>query len=116
MTMRILSVPALALLLAIPASAQAPGRHARGPAAPRAAARARHPSRHPGRWDDGRWDFGALHRYGEDGSQVDLPRMEAGGLDGGFFVIYTAAGRADARRAMPPRATPRWSGPRRSGG
>ena len=46
----------------------------------------------PGRWDDGRWDFGALHRYGEDGSQTDLPRMEAGGLDGGFFVVYTRQG------------------------
>ena len=28
----------------------------------------------------------------EDGSQVDLPRMDEGGLDGGFFVIYTPQG------------------------
>ena len=28
----------------------------------------------------------------EDGSQVDLPRMDEGGLDGGFLVIYTPQG------------------------
>jgi membrane dipeptidase len=38
------------------------------------------------------WDFGERHRYAWDNSQVDLPRMDAGGLDGGFFVIYTAQG------------------------
>lgn len=92
MTMRILSVPALALLLAIPASAQSPDVTPED--------RLLHErmlvlDTHldiPGRWDDGRWDFGALHRYGEDGSQTDLPRMEAGGLDGGFFVVYTRQG------------------------
>jgi membrane dipeptidase len=46
----------------------------------------------PARWDDGRWDFGARHRYDWDLSQVDLPRMEEGGLDGGFLVVYTAQG------------------------
>jgi membrane dipeptidase len=35
------------------------------------------------------WDFGEWHDYDWDVSQVDIPRMEAGGLDGGFFVIYT---------------------------
>lgn len=38
------------------------------------------------------WDFGAHNHYAEDGSQVDLPRMAVGGLDGGFFVIYTGQG------------------------
>jgi membrane dipeptidase len=38
----------------------------------------------------GDWDFTRWHEYGWDNSQVDIPRMEAGGLDGGFFVIYTA--------------------------
>ncbi|MFN3943460.1 MAG: dipeptidase [Allosphingosinicella sp.] len=38
------------------------------------------------------WDFGALNRYEYDGSQVDLPRMAEGGLDGGFFVIYLGQG------------------------
>ncbi len=90
--MRILSVPALALLLAIPASAQQPDvgaedRHAHE----RMLVLDTHLDT-PTRFDDGAWDFGALHRYGEDGSQVDLPRMAAGGLDGGFFVIYTVQG------------------------
>jgi membrane dipeptidase len=38
------------------------------------------------------WFFGDLHHYGWDNSQVDLPRMEAGGLDGGFFAIYIPQG------------------------
>ena len=46
----------------------------------------------PARWDDGEWDFGESHRYEWDLSQTDLPRMEQGGLDGGFFVIYTPQG------------------------
>ena len=44
------------------------------------------------RFDSGEWDFGERHRFEWDGSQVDLPRMIEGGLDGGFFVIYTAQG------------------------
>ena len=38
------------------------------------------------------WKFEDWHLYGWDASQVDLPRMEAGGLDGGFLVIYTPQG------------------------
>ena len=110
--MRLLSVPALALLLAIPASAQ------RQPPDVTAADRAAHQrmiviDTHldiPERWDDGQWDFGVRHRYDEDGSQVDLPRMDEGGLDGGFLVIYTPQGaltpegyRAGARRRARPR-------------
>ncbi len=41
---------------------------------------------HPG------WRFDRWHDWRFDKSQVDLPRMEAGGLDGGFFVIYTSQG------------------------
>jgi membrane dipeptidase len=41
------------------------------------------------------WDFSRWHEYAWDGSQVDIPRMEAGGLDGGFFVIYTPQGGLD---------------------
>ena len=48
------------------------------------------------RFDSGEWDFGEPHRYEWDLSQVDLPRMEQGGLDGGFFVIYTEQGDLDA--------------------
>ncbi len=38
------------------------------------------------------WSFGDTHTYADDLIQVDLARMEAGALDGGFFVIYTASG------------------------
>jgi membrane dipeptidase len=38
------------------------------------------------------WDFGAAHRFEEELAQVDLARMDAGHLDGGFFVIYTEQG------------------------
>ena len=74
--MRILLAPAFALLLAIPASAR------QSDVTP--ADRAAHQrmivlDTHldiPERWDDGRWDFGVRHRYDEDRSQVDLPRMQ----------------------------------------
>lgn len=48
------------------------------------------------RFDSGEWDFGERHRFEWDGSQVDIPRMAEGGLDGGFLVIYTAQGANDA--------------------
>ena len=38
------------------------------------------------------WGFDDWHEYHWDQTQTDIPRMEAGGLDGGFFVIYTPAG------------------------
>lgn len=37
------------------------------------------------------WDIMDRHARAEDGSQVDYPRMEAGGLDGGFFAVFTPA-------------------------
>lgn len=62
------------------------------------------------------WDIMDRHAYETDFSQVDHPRMVEGGLDGGFWVIYTpqgprtpeaaaadyafALGRADAIREM----------------
>lgn len=51
------------------------------------------------------WEFGERHQVEEDGSQLDIPRMIEGGLDGGFFVTYipqgplTDAGREAARLA-----------------
>ncbi len=38
--------------------------------------------------------FDIMHAHTVDGdfSQVDVPRMDAGGLDGGFWVIYTPQG------------------------
>jgi len=38
------------------------------------------------------WSMVDRHAVKVDGTQVDLPRMNAGGLDGGFFVIYTTQG------------------------
>jgi membrane dipeptidase len=51
------------------------------------------------------WDITQRHSVQRDGSQVDLPRMLEGGLDGGFWAIYipqgplTPEGRAAARDA-----------------
>ena len=58
----------------------------------------------PRLFDDPRWDILERHApaAGGEGSQVDLPRMKEGGLDGGMWVIYTPqSGRtlADNRRA-----------------
>lgn len=41
------------------------------------------------------WNIADNHEHEGDLSQVDLPRMKAGGLDGGFWVIYTAQGARD---------------------
>ena len=38
------------------------------------------------------WDIMEAHTVADDRSQVDYPRMVAGGLDGGFFAIYTPQG------------------------
>lgn len=56
------------------------------------------------------WDFTRYNQVDFDKSQVDIPRMEQGGLDGGFFVIYTGqgemtqAGMENARNAALRRA------------
>jgi len=41
------------------------------------------------------WNIADNHAHEGDLSQVDLPRMRSGGLDGGFWVIYTAQGVRD---------------------
>ena len=38
------------------------------------------------------WSFGDRHDLASDLSQVDIPRMANGNLDGGFFVIFTDQG------------------------
>jgi len=43
----------------------------------------------PMQFDDPRWNILERHAPGNGGSQVDLPRMLEGGLDGGMWVIYT---------------------------
>ncbi len=38
------------------------------------------------------WDIMGRHAFDSDRSQVDFPRMEEGGLDGGFWAIFTPQG------------------------
>lgn len=38
------------------------------------------------------WNIGERHTQAGDMTQVDLPRMAEGGLDGGFWVIFTEQG------------------------
>ena len=38
------------------------------------------------------WNIQDSHERSRDGSQVDLPRLVQGGLDGGFWAIYTPQG------------------------
>ena len=46
----------------------------------------------PAALEDPAWDITQRHDVAKDLTQVDLPRMIDGGLDGGFFAIYTAQG------------------------
>lgn len=41
------------------------------------------------------WSILDNHRLDREFSQVDLPRMREGGLDGGFWVVYTEQGSRD---------------------
>lgn len=50
----------------------------------------------PGLFAQPGWKITDRHSYQTDGSQVDYPRMVEGGLDGGFWVIYTGQGTRDA--------------------
>ncbi|MEY2853530.1 MAG: hypothetical protein RL030_662 [Pseudomonadota bacterium] len=51
------------------------------------------------------WHIEERHKFSDDGSQVDVPRMLEGGLDGGFWATYipqgplTVEGRAAALQA-----------------
>jgi membrane dipeptidase len=42
------------------------------------------------------WNFAERHEWATDLSHVDLPRMREGGLDGGWFVVYTPQGEIGA--------------------
>ena len=46
----------------------------------------------PARFAQPGWDILDRHSVADDGGQVDYPRMVEGGLDGGFFAIYTPQG------------------------
>jgi membrane dipeptidase len=50
----------------------------------------------PANLDQPGWDITERHDVLDDTTQVDLPRMIEGGLDGGFWVIYTDQGPNDA--------------------
>ena len=41
------------------------------------------------------WKITDRHAFNDDGSQVDYPRMVEGGLDGGFWAVYTGQGARD---------------------
>jgi membrane dipeptidase len=41
------------------------------------------------------WDIMDRHSVSESFSQIDHPRMKQGGLDGGFFAVYTSQGPRD---------------------
>jgi membrane dipeptidase len=43
----------------------------------------------PAMFDDPHWDILDEHFAVDGGQQVDYPRMKTGGLDGGFWAIYT---------------------------
>jgi membrane dipeptidase len=43
------------------------------------------------------WNFADRHDLATDLSQLDIPRMKDGNLDGGFFAIYTEQGPLDAK-------------------
>ncbi|WP_373489388.1 dipeptidase [Blastomonas sp.] len=49
----------------------------------------------PANFDRAGWTITDRHDVTRDTTQVDLPRMIEGGLDGGFWVIYTAQGPTD---------------------
>ncbi|WP_017672683.1 dipeptidase [Blastomonas sp. AAP53] len=51
----------------------------------------------PANFDQPGWTITDRHDVLHDTTQVDLPRMIEGGLDGGFWVIYTDQGPNDAR-------------------
>ncbi|GGB52991.1 dipeptidase [Blastomonas aquatica] len=50
----------------------------------------------PANLDRPGWAMTDRHDVHDDTTQVDLPRMIEGGLDGGFWVIYTGQGPSDA--------------------
>jgi membrane dipeptidase len=90
--MRLQLLPLFAVTLAIPAAAQQPDVSAPDRAAHERMIVIDSHLDTPTYFEVPGWNFGEAHVYAEDNSQVDLPRMRAGGLDGGFFVIYTAQG------------------------
>lgn len=53
----------------------------------------------------GSYDFSKRGSFVEDGTQVDLPRVIEGGLDGGFWAIFTSQGPLDEASYISARTT-----------
>ncbi len=51
----------------------------------------------PARFHTPDYEFLSAGTWEVEGTQVDLPRMKEGGLDGGFWVVFTRQGPLDAR-------------------
>ncbi len=87
------ALPALTLAACVPASAPEPPRGASDPATlhERILTLDTHLDT-PLHFERAGWDFADRHSFANDLSHVDMPRMREGGLDGGFFVDYTAQG------------------------
>ena len=49
----------------------------------------------PAYFHSAKYDFSKRQTFEADGTHVDLPRMKEGGLDGGFWVIFTPQGPLD---------------------
>jgi len=41
------------------------------------------------------WNFGALNNPRKGGGKIDIPRMQAGGLDAAFFAVFIGQGKRD---------------------
>ncbi len=55
------------------------------------------------------YDITKRHSVDREGSQVDLPRMKDGGLDGGFWAIYMPQGPLDAGELCAHPRRRRWA-------
>lgn len=94
----LLTLPALAALAACaPATSPAPAPLSNDPAAvhERVIALDTHLDT-PLHFNRAGWSIADRHSFASDLSHVDIPRMRDGGLDGGFFVVYTPQGEINA--------------------
>lgn len=96
------ALPAILLVGCAPAAPTAPAETAAGAPA-RSPAETLHKSlmvldSHldtPAYFHSAEYDFSKRGSFEADGTHVDLPRMKEGGLDGGFWVIFTMQGPLD---------------------
>ena len=99
----LLALPAMLLAWCAPAATTAPGEAAAAEAADLSPAETLHQSlmvldSHldtPAYFHTAEYNFSRRGSFEADGTHVDLPRMIEGGLDGGFWVIFTTQGPLD---------------------